>query len=82
MYIGNFWREREKASSNVKVLIRRRQRRMEREELRHELIILASDLSTLHAFLTIERDNLPHGAESAFRVAQRYPSEIHATPVA
>ena len=52
MYIGNFWREREKASSKVKVLIRRRQRRLQQLELREEMAFVASvDMPMLEAIV-------------------------------
>jgi hypothetical protein len=41
MYVGSLFREREKATARVKVLIRRRQRRLEKLELRTELQLLA-----------------------------------------
>ena len=77
MYIGNFWREREKASSKVKVLIRRRQRRLQQLELREEMAFVAATLD-LSAFVALKQ--LDIGSKSG--QSHGYPAGNSATPVA
>lgn len=77
MYIGSFWREKEKATAKVKVLIRRRQRRLEKLELHHEMVFVASTID-LGEFVAPSR--LDVGSKSAY--VQGYPGRNSATPVA
>lgn len=81
MYIGSFWREREKASSKIKVLIRRRQRRLEKLELHQEMVFVAATIDC-RALLSHVKLDFEFDSANSSGVVHSYPTESIATPVA